>query len=113
MSKEDLTGIALYIGHHYKILSKYLALTYCDIYNIRHTLVGNWTGDHLDVLGACRCCSNYIFILNLTPWLQEIGQDGMRSIEVLQFGALLLEIWQYLQQVKDNFILFHHLIYIL
>ena len=39
---------------------------YCETSNIGHILVGNQIVDHSDVVEQ-RCCSNYIFILNLTP----------------------------------------------
>ena len=47
-----------------------LYLHYRKVSNIRGTLVGNKIVDHSDVVGAspvaCRRCSNYIFILDLT-----------------------------------------------
>ena len=45
-------------------------MEYSQVSNIRRTLVGNYIVDHSEVVGAsiaCRRCSNYIFILNLTP----------------------------------------------
>ena len=35
--------------------------------NISHILVGSEIVDHSDVVGACRLCTIYIFILDLTP----------------------------------------------
>ena len=72
-------------------------LSYCQTSNISHTivLVGNEIVDHSDVVGAaptswnsaCRCCSNYIFILGLTPGFNGLGKDNLRQDEKhLSFG---------------------------
>ena len=48
--------------------------------NIRRTLVGNTFVDHPDVLGAaCRRCSNYIFILDLTPGFNGLRKDNCKA----------------------------------
>ena len=48
---------------------------------------------------ACRRCSNYIFILNLTPGLNGLGKDdGKTRREIIMFGDsvhLILENWWY------------------
>ena len=45
------------------------------------TLVGNKIVDHSDVVGniACRRCSNYIFILDLTPGFNGLGKDNCKT----------------------------------
>ena len=55
---------------------------YCETSNISHILVGNQIVDHSDVVEQRRC-SNYIFILNLTPsmdfqWIGRQLQDETR-----------------------------------
>ena len=75
-------------------------LTYHQNYHktsyIRHTLVANKIGDHLDI--ACRRCSNYIFILNLIPGLIGMSKDNCKArqemFKVLDTVHLILEIWQ-------------------
>ena len=45
--------------------------------NISRTLVGNKIVDNSDVVrAACRRCSNYIFILNLTPGFNGLTEDN-------------------------------------
>ena len=48
-----------------------------QISNIRRTLVGNTLVDHSDVVGAATACSNFIFILVLTP-----GFNGFRQCKL-------------------------------
>ena len=74
---------------------------YRQVSNIRRTLVGNKIVDHSDVVGAspCRRCSNYIFILDLTPGFIGLGKDNctMRR-ETFKFGdlvRLILDILRY------------------
>ena len=50
-------------------------IDYRQVSNIRRTLVGNLIGDHSD---ACRRCSNYIFILGLTPGFKALGKDNYK-----------------------------------
>ena len=45
--------------------------------SISRTLVGNKIVDNSDVVGAC---SNYIFILNLTPGLNGLSEDNCARI---------------------------------
>ena len=45
--------------------------------NKSHTLVANKIVDHSDVVG--RCCSNYIFIHDLTPGFNELGKDNCKT----------------------------------
>ena len=47
----------------------------------------------------CRCCFNYIFILDLNPWLQWLGQRDLQDetrIDLYDFYRLILEILRYL-----------------
>ena len=70
--------------------------------NIRGTLVGNKIADHSDVIGASpgRRCSNYIFILDLTPGFSGLGKDNCKTRrETGNLGELvrlMLEIWRYM-----------------
>ena len=51
--------------------------------NKRRTLIGNQIIDHSDVKrvkrDACRRCSNYVFILYLTPGLNRLGKDKCKT----------------------------------
>ena len=64
--------------------------SYRQTFNIRRTSVGNIIFDHWRWSWsiACQRCSNYIFILNLTPGFNEL-QDEMRNI-FLSLGILWL-----------------------
>ena len=66
---------------------------YRQVSNIRHTLVGNKIVDHSDVVGAsiaCRRCSNYIFILDLTPGFIGLDKDNCKMRrETFKFGDLV------------------------
>ena len=55
--------------------------SYLQTSNISHTLVGNKIVHHSNVVGAItrRCCSNYIFILDLTPGLNGLGRDNCKA----------------------------------
>ena len=70
---------------------------YRQVSNMRGTLLGNKIGDHSDV--TCRRCSNYIFILDLTPGFTGLGEDSCTTRrETSKFGELvrlILEILQY------------------
>ena len=48
---------------------------------------------------ACRRCSNYIFILYLTPGFNELGKDKRKArretFKFRDFVKLILEIWRY------------------
>ena len=65
--------------------------------DIRRALVGNKIVDHSDVVGACRRCSNYIFILNLTHSFNILHEDNCKTRwEIFKFWELVhlvLEIW--------------------
>ena len=75
-------------------------LMYHQTYNISHTLVDNKLADQQDVVGAspvgaapttscwsarcswsitCRRCSNYIFILDITPGFNGLGKDNYKT----------------------------------
>ena len=77
-------------------------LSYRQVSVIRRTLVGSKIVDDSDVVGsiACRRCSNYIFILDLTPGFIGLGKDNCKSRrETVMFGelvCLILEILRYL-----------------
>ena len=68
--------------------------------NISHTLVGNKIVDHSDVVGAlpCRCCSNYIFVLDWTPGFNALGGDNLKmrreSFKFWNLVQLILDILQ-------------------
>ena len=72
--------------------------------NIRRTWGRNKVVYQSDVVGASRCrrCSNYIFILNLTPGFNGLGKDNCKtSRETLMFGdwvRLILENWRYINK---------------
>ena len=62
---------------------------YCHTSNINLILVGNETVNHSHVVGACiacRHCSNYIFILNLTPWANTTVRWD-KKLSIFGFGA--------------------------
>ena len=46
-----------------------------------HTLVGNETVDHSDVVGAspASAAPNYIFIIDLTPGFNGLGKDNCKA----------------------------------
>ena len=72
---------------------------------ISRTLADNEIVDHSDVVGASptlyRRCSNYIFILDLTPGINRLGKDNCKTRrETLKFSdlaRLILEIWRYVE----------------
>ena len=88
-------------GMHSETVCVFLGI-YRQVSNIRGTLVGNKIVDHSDVVGAsiaCRRCSNYIFILDLTLGFIGLGKDNCKtSRETFKFGdlvRLILEILRY------------------
>ena len=72
-------------GFYYADIWK-IIYNYSQISNIIPTLVGNKRVDH-----SCSwsiACSNYIFILDLTPGFNGLGKDNCETgREVLGFGA--------------------------
>ena len=66
----------------------------CDV---TEALVGNKFVDHPDVV--MQHCSNYIFILDLTPGFNGLGKDNFKTgREAFQFWDmvhLILEVWLY------------------
>ena len=81
------------------ILFRLQCLIYRKISTIRRTFVGNQIVDHSDVVGAaCRRCSNYIFILNLTHAFNRLDKDNSKARwETFKFWdsmRLILEIWR-------------------
>ena len=85
----------------------------CPTFNYRQTsnlsrnLVGNKLVDHWDVVGTtvCRCCSNYIFIIDLTPDFRGLDNDNCKStrksVQFCDFVQLILEILRYNQLVNE------------
>ena len=55
---------------------------------------------------ACRHCSNYIFILNLTPGFNGLSEDNCTRIQetfkLWDLVWLILEVLRYLQNSKDT-----------
>ena len=75
---------------------------YRIVFNIRRTLVGKKIVDHSD-----RRCSNYIFILNLTPGFNGLGKDNCKTRrETFMF-------WDWVRLILDNlryyFVLWSHI----
>ena len=72
--------------------------TYRKTSNINHTLVSNKIVDNSDVVGACRCVSNYIFILNLTHGFNGLSEDICKRIqETFKFWGLVRLILEVLR----------------
>ena len=65
-------------------------LIYLQTSKISRTLVGNNIIDHSDVVGACRRCSNYIFIPGVTPGFNGSGKNNCQvSREAFEFWDLV------------------------
>ena len=68
-------------------------MVYRQTCNIRRTVVGNRVIDH------CRHCSNYIFILGLTPDFNGLGKDNRKmrrkTFKYCDLVWLILEVWWY------------------
>ena len=65
---------------------------YCKTSNIHHTFSKQWIYWSLRCSWsiACRCCSNYIFILNLTPGFNWLGKDNYKTRwEIFKFWDLV------------------------
>ena len=56
--------------------------------------------------GACRCCSNYIFILGLTPKFNGLSKDNYKTRrETCSFWDLMRfisEVWWYMAQISPG-----------
>ena len=71
--------------------------------NISGTLVGNIILESLRCSWSIACwhCSNYIFILDLTPGVNGLGKDNYKTRqETLKFGELvhlILEVWRFIK----------------
>ena len=80
-------------------LIRWALLIYRQVSNIRRTFVGNKIVDHSDVVIACRRCSNYIFILDLTPGFKGLGKDDFKtrwdSFQFWDLVRLILETLRY------------------
>ena len=59
-----------------------VSLNYRRVSNTRRILVGNKIVDHSGCSWsiACRRCSNYIFILDITSGLKGFGIDGRKRV---------------------------------
>ena len=68
-----------FIFYHFSRLRCYM---YRKTSNIRHTLVGNkiWRSFRCSWSIACRRCSNYIFILDLTSGFNGFGKDSRKTV---------------------------------
>ena len=76
-------------------------IIYRKISNIRCTSVGNVIVDH---------CSNYIFILDLTPGLNELGKDNCKTRqETFKFWDLVQLILDILRYVEHSLHHCHHI----
>ena len=72
---------------------------YRRVSNIRRTFVRNKIVDHSDVVGAARC-SNYIFILDLTPGFIGLGKDNCKTRrEAFKFRDLVRPILESLRYI--------------
>ena len=72
---------------------------YCKTSNIRRAIVGNKIVDHSVRCSwsiACRCCSNYIFNLDLIPAFKGLDKDNCKTkqetFKDCDFVHLILEI---------------------
>ena len=78
-------------------------VTYPQVSNIRRTLVGNCWSLRCSWSIACRRCSNYIFILNLTPGFIESGKDNYKmrrgAFKFWDLVHLILETLRYVNLV--------------
>ena len=74
---------------------------YRKVSNIRRTLVGNKNCRSLRCSWsiACRRCSNYIFILDLTSGFKGFGEDSRKTVresfKCWDLVRLILETWRY------------------
>ena len=86
-----ITKICRYNFCEFRVLS--IATKYRKTSNISSTLVCNKIVDNSDVVGAsiaCRRCSKYIFILNLTPGFNGLSDDNCKRIqETFKFWDLV------------------------
>ena len=61
---------------------------------------------------ACRRCSNYIFILDLTPGFNGLGKDSgktrWQTFKLRNLVWLILEVWQYWVCYYADYTLFMH-----
>ena len=76
--------------------------TYYQTSNISCTSAGNEFVNQSDVDGASPvCCSNYIFILDLTPGFNGLGKDNCKTrwktFKCSDLVRFILEVWWYCQ----------------
>ena len=73
--------------------------------NISRSLVGNKTSPRCSWSIACRCCSNYILILDLTPGSKGLSKDNCKTRrETCMFWDLvhfILKIWRYNKSISS------------
>ena len=80
---------------------------YRQVSNIRRNLVGNKIVDRCSWSIACRRCSNYIFILDLTPSFNGLGKDNYKMRrETCKFWELVRLILETLRNVRSFHICF-------
>ena len=64
---------------------------------MRQNLVGNKIADHSDVAGASRC-SNYIYILHLTPGFNWLVKDNcktrQKTFKFWDLERVVLDVWR-------------------
>ena len=96
----SISGIDNYTAYMY--IYNAVGCNYCKTSNISYTLLSR----HLNCWSlrcswsiACRRCSNYIFILDLTPSFNGLGKDNCKTRpEIFKFWdlvCLILEVWRY------------------
>ena len=77
-----------------------VCVSYRKTSNISRTFVGNKIVDHCSWNIACRRCSNYIFILDLTFGFKGFGKDSHKTVreyfKCWDLVRLILETWRYL-----------------
>ena len=86
---------------------------YCKTSNISHTIVGNNIVDNSRCSWsiACRRCSNYIFILNLTPGFNGLSKDNYERIQetfkLWDLVRFILEVLRWIYIYPFHIILQH------
>ena len=93
-------------GHFVQTSMRSEGKWYLQTSNISLTLVGIKIVDHSDEVGACRRCSIYIFILELTRGSSGLSKDNCKTRrETFKFWNLvhiILDVWRYSTGNKSN-----------
>ena len=98
----DMSLAKLFDFHIRSISQRFENMGYHQTSNIRRTLIGNTPVVSLRCSWsiACRLCSNYIFILNLTPGCNELGKGKCKTrretFRVWDLVRFILEVWLYI-----------------